>query len=347
MLGPTLMVRRGAALDDSLDATTEVSTASGGFAPFDAGISADSSAQRCSLDEDASTRLSVRAARLIRIIEDPVLEVPPVPAVPPVAVFDGPPSELELPPLSDGADASEFPVQPMPTTPRETATNVEYDSHLRAAIVRQYQNTRAKRCPLGYDCYSMESRRPSTRWRLAALVVVLVGLFAIGRATGLASGLSAEQIRTTVHGAGPWGYVAYTGAFVGGELLHVPGMIFVGAGVLAFGKVTGFIAAFVTSILSVCVSFVFVRAVGGRALESVQRPFVQRALAHLDAHPVRTVVVLRLALWLAPPVNYGLALSTIKFRDYLVGSALGLVVPVSLAVLLFDTLFARFGWLFR
>ena len=56
---------------------------------------------------------------------------------------------------------------------------------------------------------------------------------------------------------------------------------------------------------------------------------------------IRTVFLLRLFLWLAPALNYALALTHVKYRDYLIGSALGLIVPVAGAALLFDWLFAE------
>jgi uncharacterized membrane protein YdjX (TVP38/TMEM64 family) len=42
------------------------------------------------------------------------------------------------------------------------------------------------------------------------------------------------------------------------------------------------------------------------------------------------VFLLRLVFWLAPPVNYALALSNIRFRHYFAGSLLGLVLPIAL-----------------
>lgn len=183
--------------------------------------------------------------------------------------------------------------------------------------------------------------------RLLALAAALILLFVAGKSTGLTNALSAERIRNFVGNAGPWGYALYAGLFACGELVHVPGMFFVGAGVLAFGKLAGFFAALTGSILSVCFTFLLVRTVAGRALSDVQSPMVKRMLSHLDEHPIRTVALLRLLLWLAPPVNYALALSNVRFRDYLVGSAFGLLVPVMSAALLFDWLIVRFDWLFR
>jgi uncharacterized membrane protein YdjX (TVP38/TMEM64 family) len=49
----------------------------------------------------------------------------------------------------------------------------------------------------------------------------------------------------------------------------------------------------------------------------------------LDDHPIRTVFLLRLVFWMSPPLNYGLAMTEIRLRDYLVGSGAGLVAPIA------------------
>jgi hypothetical protein len=62
----------------------------------------------------------------------------------------------------------------------------------------------------------------------------------------------------------------------------------------------------------------------------------RRILSHLDGHPVRTIFLLRLLLWMAPQLNYALALSNVRFRSYLLGTALGLLAPIAGLVLLSD-----------
>ncbi len=146
----------------------------------------------------------------------------------------------------------------------------------------------------------------------------------------------AEGVRKHIEDAGIWGFLLYILVFAGGEFIHIPGMIFVGAGILAYGKLRGFLLAFIASVISVCTSFVVVRAIGGKPLSQIDRPLVKRLLLNLDAHPIRIVFALRLLLWLAPALNYALALSNIGFRDYLIGSALGLVLPLLGASLFFD-----------
>lgn len=90
---------------------------------------------------------------------------------------------------------------------------------------------------------------------------------------------------------------------------------------------------------SVCFSFLIVHSIGGRALSEIERPFVRRTLSRLDERPIRTVVVLRLMLWLSPALNDSLALSDIRFRNYLIGSFLGLIPPIGGAAIFFEWLF--------
>jgi len=178
------------------------------------------------------------------------------------------------------------------------------------------------------------------RWkRLAALAVLVVGLVMVGRLTGLTAYLSIERIRAAMAAAGAWGPVLFLAAFCIGELVHVPGIVFVGASVVVYGRMNGGALALVGAIVSLSVSFVVVRAVGGKPLGAIRWGFARRILAHLDGHPVRTIALLRLVLWMTPQLNYALELSNVKYRSYLVGSTVGLVLPIVAIALLVDRLF--------
>ena len=147
-------------------------------------------------------------------------------------------------------------------------------------------------------------------------------------------------MRRQVETAGGWGVLFYVVTFVIGELVHIPGMVFVAASILAYGRYAGFFVGLLGAVCAVVVSFLFVRADGGNLLTEIDHPFVKRMMARLDERPVATVLELRSFLWLAPPLNYALAMSSIRFGDYLVGSTLGLVVPVLAAGFLFEWLFS-------
>jgi uncharacterized membrane protein YdjX (TVP38/TMEM64 family) len=180
---------------------------------------------------------------------------------------------------------------------------------------------------------------PVRWWRIAALVVLIVGLLVLGKVTGLTAYLTTERIRAAVQAAGWWGVLLLIALFCVGELVHVPGFVFVAAAVIAYGRLGGGALGYVGALCSVTVSFWVVRGVGGKPLGAIRWRFVQRILGHLEAHPVRTVTILRLLLWMAPQLNYALALSHVRYRDYLLGSALGLALPVAGMALLLDRIF--------
>ena len=136
--------------------------------------------------------------------------------------------------------------------------------------------------------------------------------------------ITTENLRAFMSDAGWLGIVAYVAAFIVGNLAQVPSNVFLAAAVLSYGFFPGYPLALGSIILSVSVSFFFVRGVGGKALTAVERPWVRKALNRLDRYPVSTVVILRLAFAGSPWLNYLLAMSDIRFRDYLLGSAVGL-----------------------
>jgi uncharacterized membrane protein YdjX (TVP38/TMEM64 family) len=175
--------------------------------------------------------------------------------------------------------------------------------------------------------------------RLILVAALVIALVIAGRASGLFAALSTDKVRAIVQSAGAWGALIYLVLFSVGEFIHVPGMVFVAAAVLAWGRVGGGALAFVAAVVSVTVSFVVVRAVGGQPLATLRNPRARALLARLDERPLTTVIILRLMLWLLPGVNYALALSAIRFRPYLIGSAIGLLLPISVAAALFGIFF--------
>ena len=172
-------------------------------------------------------------------------------------------------------------------------------------------------------------------WRLVILGVVLVALLVVRYATAFGASLSTARIRELVQAAGAAGIAIYFIAFAIGELLHVPGLVFVAVAVMCWGHLGGGVIAYAGALGSVTLSFFVVRGIGGEALAELKWKWVQRVLARLDQRPILTVALLRLVLWIAPALNYALALSRIRYRDYLVGSALGLALPIALASLFF------------
>jgi uncharacterized membrane protein YdjX (TVP38/TMEM64 family) len=172
--------------------------------------------------------------------------------------------------------------------------------------------------------------------RLALVAVLFAGLLLAGKLSGADKNLDPERLRAIVLGAGAWGVLVYFAAFSAGQLVQVPGVVFVAAGMLVYGKLFGSGVVWVGCLVSVSVTFAVARTVGGTPFAEIGGPRVKRILARIETHPLVTVIALRVVFMTSPPLNYALALSRVRYRHYLLGSALGLMPMVAAAALLLD-----------
>jgi len=179
--------------------------------------------------------------------------------------------------------------------------------------------------------------------RLVGLLLVLGALLLIGHFSGAAEYMTRDNIAHFMQSLGVWGFLLFLVLFALGELVHVPGFVFIFAALIAYGRVWGAVAGYAGALIAVTVAFFLVRLVGGRALSEIKQPLIKKALGPLEKHPIRTVALLRAVLWFAPALNYALGLSPVRYRDYILGSAIGFVVPMVIFSVLFDWAIAFFG----
>jgi len=149
-----------------------------------------------------------------------------------------------------------------------------------------------------------------------------------------------RKVKAAIVGAGPLGVLLYVGGFCGFELFHLPAILWICVGAWCWGPIQGWFAAVATAPLAISCPFWLIRRVGGNALAEIQSPLIRRVLAKLDERPILTIFLLRFFLFFAPPVTTALALSNVSYRDFIVGSALGLVVPITTCTYFFDRVLA-------
>jgi len=175
--------------------------------------------------------------------------------------------------------------------------------------------------------------------KLLYIVVFFVVLYLVVEVTGFRARLSPETIKDLFLTHTLWGLVLFCLAFSVGNLLYVPGWVFLVGADFALGKDWGGMATFAAAMCSSIVSFVLIRRVGGAALRSFNHKWADKIFAHLDERPILSVTLLRLLFQTLPALNYALALADIRFRDYLVGTFLGLPLPILLYCYFFEFIF--------
>ncbi|MHB1187671.1 TVP38/TMEM64 family protein [Thiobacillus sp.] len=174
--------------------------------------------------------------------------------------------------------------------------------------------------------------------RLFTVFLFLVLLLAIFELSGLRSHFNLAYLHQQLVDNPITGLIVFILIFALGNLVQIPGWIFLAAAVLALGRTWGGMATYVAAIMSCTVTFFSIRFIGGDALRGLNGRLATRLLGQLDAHPVKSVVLLRMLFQTVPALNYALAMSGVRFRDYLVGTLLGLPLPIVAYCVFFDYL---------
>lgn len=180
--------------------------------------------------------------------------------------------------------------------------------------------------------------------RLACVALALVLVWAVLHFSGLRSQISVELLHDALERHPLTGLLLFTGLFVVGNLIQVPGWLFLVAAVVALGPLSGGMATYFAACVSCSTTFWAIRWAGGDALRGFGGALAARLFARLDAHPVQSVFLLRLVFQTVPALNCALAMSGLKFRHYLVGTLLGLPLPILIYCLFFNTLARWLHW---
>lgn len=174
--------------------------------------------------------------------------------------------------------------------------------------------------------------------RLIAVVLFLAILFAVFRLPGLNEHFTLAALQQRILANRLEGLLVFVLLFALGNLIQIPGWLFLAAAVLTLGRELGGIATYVAASISCVATFLIIRFVGGDALRQFDNRLATYLLGRLDFRPVASIVLLRVAFQTVPALNYALAMSGVRFRSYLIGTLLGLPLPILLYCLFFDYL---------
>jgi uncharacterized membrane protein YdjX (TVP38/TMEM64 family) len=140
-----------------------------------------------------------------------------------------------------------------------------------------------------------------------------------------------QAVRDAVADSGPFGPLVYVLLHVLVTLVPVPKNLLAGIAGALFGLGPGVALSWVASMLSAWVTFELARRLGRDAVSAVTGTRVEQVRRVLREQGVLAVVIARLTP-LVPftVVNYGAGVSPVSRRDYLVGTAIG-VLPGTVA----------------
>jgi phospholipase D1/2 len=181
--------------------------------------------------------------------------------------------------------------------------------------------------------------------RAALVVAVVTAMVLIVRHVDFGRYASIDGMRALVEAWGALGPVVFMAIVVAGFFIPGPEILFAALGAMLFGRVEGFAYAYAASMIGTTATFAIVRYTAQDYMQRAMRDRFPRLRAlddRLASHGIRTVVFLRLILFLAPPLNWTLGASRVTTRDYVIGTALGILPGLTLVAYLADAI-ARAG----
>lgn len=184
----------------------------------------------------------------------------------------------------------------------------------------------------------------SRRTRLGAVLLLLILMWVVFRLSGLQSMITLQYLHDGFERHMVTGVLVFSALFALGNLMQVPGWIFLAAAVLALGPAWGGLTTYMAASLTCTTTFGLIRLLGADSLRTFDGRLATRIFSRLDAHPVQSVLLLRLLFQTLPALNYALAMSGIRWRAYLLGTLLGLPLPIAIYCLFFDRLAHWLHW---
>ena len=183
-------------------------------------------------------------------------------------------------------------------------------------------------------------KRPWVHRMAMILVVVVVAL--VGRATGLWEAVSLDAIQDWTRSAGWLAIPLFVLLFVACNSLAVPGVLFVLGGLLAFGPVLGVPVVLVGAASAGTFATWWMRKVGGSPVGPPASPIARRIQKRLDDRPIAAVAMLRFFTRLAPPAHMLLALAEVSPLQNFLGTLVGFAPRVIVAAVFLEPVVAWF-----
>ncbi len=174
---------------------------------------------------------------------------------------------------------------------------------------------------------------PTRYRRTTAVKAVFLLLFGIAatvvvRYTPVREYLNPNSLATLLEAAGFWAPLAYILFFTIGVCLFVPGVVLVSLGAAIFGTFYGFLYGWLGALSGCAATFFVGRSLGREFAASLVTGKLKEYDDKIEQNGFATVLYLRLAWMPFSPMSYGMGLTKVRFRDFFLGTALGIVVAI-------------------
>lgn len=169
-------------------------------------------------------------------------------------------------------------------------------------------------------------------FKAIALAILLIAAIYLIRFTSIKNYLTPDAINTILENTGIWAPVFYIFIYAIGVCLFVPGLLLTGIGALLFGPYWGFIYIWVGAMIGASGAFFIGRTLGRDFASTMIGDRLKKYDDAIERNGFAVVLYLRLLYFPFTPMNFGMGLTKVRFRDYLFGTGIGIIVGTFIIV---------------
>ncbi len=162
--------------------------------------------------------------------------------------------------------------------------------------------------------------------KAAFLVLFVVAAVVVVRYTPVKTYLTPEMLGGVLKTVGYWAPLLFIAVYAGGVCLFVPGTLLTALGAALFGPFRGFFYVWVGAMIGAGAAFWIGRTLGREFAASLIGDRLRKYDEAIERNGFATVLYLRLIYFPFTPMNFGMGLTGVRFRDYLFGTGLGIIV---------------------
>lgn len=212
---------------------------------------------------------------------------------------------------------------------RETAFSNADNTHYDIRI-RDMENTTAKQ----------PKRRGTGRGlgKVIALVIFIVAAILLVKFTPVRSYLTPDALGGFLDRAGIWAPVIFIAIYAVGVCVFLPGTLLTGLGAAVFGPFKGFFIVWIGAMIGASAAFFIGRTLGREFAASLIGDKLKKYDDAIERNGFATTLYLRLVYFPFTPMNFGMGLTKVTFKDYFFGTALGIIVGTFLFTFFIGTL---------
>jgi len=170
------------------------------------------------------------------------------------------------------------------------------------------------------------------------LILFIVAALLLIRYTPVKKYLTPHVLGDFLASAGWWGPVIFILIYAAGVCLFFPGTLLSGLGAVIFGPYRGFVYVWFGAMAGASLAFLIGRTLGREFAASVIGNKLKKYDDAIERNGFATVLYLRLVYFPFTPMNFGMGLTKVRFRDYFWGTALGIIVGAFIFTFFIGTL---------